>query len=335
MNHELLANIWYFVFALVWSIYISQELFVTGVGMLSLRYNVQDDTFRKINESVGTFWDGIQVWLIVAIGGLFAVFPTAYGLTLQGLYVPFYLLLIAIIFRGTAIELVYKSDDVLWQKAVSKVWGIASFTLILIEGVYLVNLFTGLPIKEQLMTENFLVIFSRAAQFGGVLFVLSALTLGYCWIKMTLGSEFKTTSKVSSLWISGASVFVVALLFLALTNKYNIFETGMFAEKQVLWAMPIGAMLLYVVQFIFMLREKYIAAFVAIIMAISLVIFTGFSAAFPYILPSTIDPSEGLTILKAASSYHTLQIISGVTLVFLPVVIAYQAWKYNKFWRKF
>jgi len=89
MSHELLASIWYFILALVWAIYVSQELFVTGVGMLSLKYRVEEDYFQKINESVATFWDGIQVWLIVAVGGLFATFPTAYGLTLQALYIPF------------------------------------------------------------------------------------------------------------------------------------------------------------------------------------------------------------------------------------------------------
>jgi len=335
MSHEFLANLWYYILALVWAIYISQELFVTGVGMLSLKYDVKDSSFAKINESVGTFWDGIQVWLIVAIGGLFATFPMAYGLTLQALYVPFYLLLMTVIFRGTSIELIYKSDEPKWRKGMSKLWGVMSFLMILIEGVYLVNLFIGLPIRDQLMTEPFFAIFHRATVLGGVLFVLSALSLGYCWIKLTLGKEFKTPSKVSILWISGSTIFVVALLFLSLTNEHTVFETGLFAKYPAMWVMPILAMLLYVAQFFLHFFEKYVGAFIAIILGVSLVIFSGFSASFPYILASTIDPGEGILIIDAAASKHALSIITGVTVAFLPIVIGYQSWKYLKFWRKF
>lgn len=197
------------------------------------------------------------------------------------------------------------------------------------------NIFIGLPIKDGLMTESFLAIFSKASIFGGVLFVLSALSLGYAWIKMTLGKDFKTPSKTSILWISGSSLFAVALLFLALTNKYKLFETGLFADTLGFWAMPILAMLLYIVQFFFHVKEKYTGVFISLILAIILVIFTGFSATFPYILGSTVDPAEGILIVDAASSVHTLKIITGVAIAFLPVVIGYQAWKYIKFWRKF
>lgn len=335
MKHELLANLWYFILALVWIIYLCQELFVTGVGMLSLKYSVKEDAFRKINESVGTFWDGIQVWLIVAIGGLFACFPAAYGLTLQALYIPFYLLLVTIILRGTSIELIYKSDEPDWQKSVSKVWGISSFLLVFIEGIYLLNLFIGLPIEDQLMTKSFLSIFSKATLLGGILLVLSAISMGYCWIKLTLGRDFKTPSKIAILWISGASVFVVALIFLSLTNKYTVFESGLFAEKPLMWIMPISATLFFVLQFVFQLRETYAAAFIATIIGIALVLFTGFSASFPFILGSTIDPEEGLHIVEAAASKKALTTITYVAVCFLPVVIGYQTWKYVKFWRKF
>ncbi|QEN03187.1 hypothetical protein EW093_00200 [Thiospirochaeta perfilievii] len=334
MNHEILANIWYFVLVLVWSIYLSQEMFVTGVGMLSLTFKVDDISFKKINESVGTFWDGIQVWLIVAIGGLFATFPKAYGLTLQALYIPIFLLLFSVIFRGTSIELIYKSDDSKWQKFVSKIWGISSFILIFIEGIYLINLIVGLPIKNQLMTENFLTIFSRASLLMGLLLVLSAISLGYTWIKLTLGRDFKIISKVSILWISGAAVFVVALIFLSLTNEYKLFEVGLFSTNKLLWIMPIASMILYILQFVFHLLEKYVLMFISIVLGLSLVLFSGFTASFPFILPSTISLNDGLLIVDAASSFHTLKIISGVSLVFLPIVIGYQLWKYISFGRR-
>lgn len=335
MSHVFLANLWFFILALVWVIYLSQELFVTGVSMLSLTYDVKDREFQLINESVGTFWDGIQVWLIVAVGGLFATFPTAYGLTLQSLYIPFYLLLITIIFRGTSIELIYKSEDPKWQKVVSKVWGVSSILLVLVIGVYLVNLFVGIPLKDGLMTESFVTIFFRASLVGGLLLILSAISHGYSWIKLTLGKEFPTPSKKSILWVSGAIVFLSAMFYLSLTNEHQLFETGLFAERDILWILPITSMVMFIAQFIFHLTEKYIGSFITLILGVSTLLFTGFTASFPYILPSSIAPNEGLLIIDAASTAHTLGIITKFAFIFLPIVIGYQVWKYVKFGRKF
>ncbi len=335
MNQEFLANLWYYVLALVWAIYVSQELFVTGVGMLSLLQDVNTSAFKKLNESVGTFWDGIQVWLIVAIGGLFATFPTAYGLTLQALYIPFFLLLFAIILRGTSIELIYKSDDKQWRRVVSKIWGVSSFVLILVEGVYLTNIFMGLPLEGGLMTESFLTIFSRASLIGGALFVLSALSLGFLWLKLTLGNEIKILRSQVVLWISGLMLFAIALFFLSMTNEARVFEVGLFVDYKIMWLLPIVAIVMFALQFVFQLLKKYVLAFIATILGIILAIFTGFSASFPYILPSTLDFDEGLLIIDAAASEHALKLITIVALVFVPIVIVYQTWKYVKFWRRF
>ncbi len=319
----------------MWAIYLSQELFVTGVGMLSITYDVKTVEFKKLNESVGTFWDGIQVWVIVAIGGLFATFPLAYALTLQALYIPFFLLLFAIILRGTSIELIYKSDDPKWRKLVSRIWAISSFVLILVEAVYLINIFIGLPIENGLMTETFLVIFTPASLIGGLLFVFAALAAGHLWLKLTLTSEFVEPYKKGVLWISGAIVFAAALLFLAMTNTSKIFETGLYAKYVVIWILPILSLISFTVQFVCTWKKKYALAFVMLILGIILVVFTGFSASFPYILASTINPNEGILITEAAASAYALKLITIVAAVFVPLVIAYQGWKYYKFWRRF
>lgn len=335
MSHELLANIWYFILALVWAVYLSQELFVSGVGMLSISFDVTSKKFKDLNESVGTFWDGIQVWLIVAIGGLFAAFPTAYGLTLQALYVPFFLLLMIIILRGTSIELIYKSESVAWRKAVAKIWAISSFALILVLGVYIFNIFVGLPIENGLLTTNFLVIFNKTAIIGGLFFVIVALSLGSLWLKLTLGQDFASHLKRASKWISGASVFALMLVMLALTNISTLFETGPFTSIDYLWALPIASVVLIVLGFVFTIKSKNKLAFVCSILAVITLIFTGFIASFPYILGSTINVDEGLLIVDAAASKMALTLQFYVACVFVPIVIGYQTWKYIKFWKRF
>jgi cytochrome d ubiquinol oxidase subunit II len=53
---------------------------------------------------------------------------------------------------------------------------------------------------------------------------------------------------------------------------------------------------------------------------------------FPFILPSSIDPQSSLTVWNASSSHVTLFIMLGVTIVFLPIVLAYTAWVYKVLW---
>ena len=57
----------------------------------------------------------------------------------------------------------------------------------------------------------------------------------------------------------------------------------------------------------------------------------GVAGLYPNLLPSSMDPSYSLTIFNSASSPLTLKIMLGVALVFVPIIIIYQAWVYNFF----
>jgi cytochrome d ubiquinol oxidase subunit II len=54
--------------------------------------------------SIAPVWDGNETWLVLGGGGLFAAFPVAYAVLLPALYLPIYLMLIALILRGVAFE---------------------------------------------------------------------------------------------------------------------------------------------------------------------------------------------------------------------------------------
>ena len=53
-----------------------------------------------------------------------------------------------------------------------------------------------------------------------------------------------------------------------------------------------------------------------------------FTAMYPNVLPSTLDPAYSLTIANASSSEYTLGVMTFVTCMGLPVVFVYQAWTY-------
>ena len=56
-----------------------------------------------------------------------------------------------------------------------------------------------------------------------------------------------------------------------------------------------------------------------------------FAGLFPRIMVSSIDPAYSLTIMNAASSTYTLTLMTIVACIFVPIVLAYQAWAYYYF----
>ncbi len=331
--HEILSNLWYYILALVWAVYVSQEMFVTGTGMLSILHDTKTTSFKKMNETVGTHWDGIQVWLIVAIGGLFAVFYEAYALILKNLYVPFFLLLIVIILRGLSIELVFKSSDYVWQKACAKIWAISSLLLILIVGVYLTNLFIGLPITNNNLTTSFLTIFNLIGIIGGLFFTLTAIVLGFCYVSFTTSKEILEEQFAKIKIVSFVSSILLVLLYLGFNHKTNGFIEGLFVDYPILWILPVLSLITNLLSVILFFKKLYHFTFISVVLSVITLIFTGFSLTFPYIVSSTNNVNEGLLIVQASASLYSLKLITIAAAIFVPIVICYQTWKYVKFWR--
>jgi len=69
-------------------------------------------------------------------------------------------------------------------------------------------------------------------------------------------------------------------------------------------------------------------AFAAGAVTIVFAVLTLWLALFPYVMPSSTDDAYSLTISNASSTPMTLQIMSWAALIFLPLVLAYQAWTY-------
>ncbi|MFD0776908.1 cytochrome d ubiquinol oxidase subunit II, partial [Streptomonospora algeriensis] len=69
-------------------------------------------------------------------------------------------------------------------------------------------------------------------------------------------------------------------------------------------------------------------SFAATMAAIGGATVTLFGSLYPAVLPSTTDPAFDLTVGNASSAPYALTVISWVAVVFLPIVVGYQAWSY-------
>ena len=75
-------------------------------------------------------------------------------------------------------------------------------------------------------------------------------------------------------------------------------------------------------------------AFTATTTAIALSIITIFVDLYPRVMISSTNPAFSLTVHNSASTPYSLKVMTVVALVFLPIVLAYQAWTYYVFRRR-
>ena len=100
-----LSEIWFLLIAVLFIGFLFLEGFDFGVGM-STKFLAKNDLEKRVLiNSIGPFWDANEVWLITAGGAMFAAFPHWYATLFSGYYLPFVVLLLALIARGVAFEL--------------------------------------------------------------------------------------------------------------------------------------------------------------------------------------------------------------------------------------
>jgi cytochrome d ubiquinol oxidase subunit II len=98
-----LSMIWAVLIAVAVFLYVTLDGFDLGVGIL---FPFAKDARERdqMQAAIAPVWDGNETWLVLGGGGLLAAFPKAYAALLPALYLPIFLMLLALIFRGVAFE---------------------------------------------------------------------------------------------------------------------------------------------------------------------------------------------------------------------------------------
>src|SRR3954466_8753445 len=111
-----LPGLWFLIIAVLWTGFFVLEGFDFGVGMLHAVVSRSYTDRRVAINSIGPFWDGNEVWLVVAGAGMFAAFPAWYATWLSPCYLAVLLMLVALIARGVTFEFRGKVDSGRWRR---------------------------------------------------------------------------------------------------------------------------------------------------------------------------------------------------------------------------
>ncbi|HWR03158.1 MAG TPA: cytochrome d ubiquinol oxidase subunit II [Humidesulfovibrio sp.] len=326
----MLETIWFLLWGVLWAVYFVLDGFDLGMGTLMPFLAKDEFDKRSIYNAGGPFWDGNEVWLLSAGGVTFAAFPLAYATMFSGLYSALMLLLFALILRGVSYEFRSKVDSISWRSLWDACHSVGSFLPALLLGVAFANLFHGLPLTEDHVNQaGLLDLLNPYGLLGGVLFVAMFAMHGALWLSIRATGDLKTraVSTACKLW---PVVLVLVLAFLAYTYVHTQLF-GNYMKNPHLFLILIAAVAGLVASRLYLGAGSLWKAWGGSAVFIACVALFGVVGLFPAILISTLNPAWSLTIHNASSSALTLKIMLGVALVFVPVVIGYQAWALKTF----
>ena len=321
-------TLWFLIIAFLWTGFFVLEGFDFGVGMLHKVVGRTDIEQRVAINSIGPFWDGNEVWLIVGAAAIFAAFPSWYATWFSAMYLPLVLLLLALIARGVSFEFRGRMDATRWRQTWSWSLTIGSTLCPLLLGVALGNLLAGFPVDS---SEEFTGSVADSVTGYGVLvgFTLTALCLLHGATFLALRTEGEVRRRAHRVAVFALVPAVVLLLgFAAWTPSVSD------APALRGFVPPVLAVLAVVAAALLLRAHREGWAFTATALGIALTVVTLFANLYPNVLVSSTSAADTLTVTGTASGPYALKVMTVVAVVLVPVVLIYQGWSYVVFRRR-
>lgn len=317
--------VWFLLIAVLFTGFFFLEGFDYGVGILLPFVGRNDQERRIVINTIGPHWDGNEVWLLTAGGAIFAAFPNWYATLFSGFYLALFLILVGLIVRGVAFEFRSKDENPLWRKLWDTSIFVGSLLPALLWGVAFANIVRGVPINENMtFTGNLLTLLNPYSLLGGVV-TLTLFTL-HGALFLSLKTDGVVLERVQGvlklLWLP---LVVIVLLFVGL----SYFETDLFVGFNFVQGVGLlGAVVALLGAGWGIFNAKYGRAFIGTGVTIIGTVAFLFGGLFPRVMPSSLGAEFDLTIYNASSSPYTLQVMTVVALIFVPLVLLYQGWTY-------
>jgi cytochrome bd ubiquinol oxidase subunit II len=319
-----LHTLWFVILAILWVGFFVLEGFDFGVGALHALLGRTDTERRVAINTIGPWWDGNEVWLIVAGAGTFAAFPAWYATMFSALYLALLLVLVALMARGVAFEFRGKGDDPRWRTVWTWSLTLGSLLIPLLIGVGLGDLLNGLPIdSKHNFTGSFFNLLTPYGLWTGVTLLGLCLLHGATFLKLRTTGELRERARAAARplgWVATALVLGFVAWTLTLNSATDV---------------PGPVQVLAVIAVVFAARlassDHDGWAFTASAVAVAASVGSIFIDLYPRVMVSSTDAAYNLTVNNAASGHYALVVMSIVTVLFLPLVLLYQGWSFYVF----
>src|SRR6266550_2377115 len=358
LDYETLRVIWWLLMGIVLIGFAIMDGFDLGAGAFVRVLAHDDDERRVLIDTFEPYWEGNQVWLILGGGAVFAAWPYLYAASFSGFYFAILLVLLALIVRPVSLNFRNKSDDARWRATWDGLLTFAGVVPALLFGVAIGNLFLGVPLRYddtmRISYEGGLIGLLRPfALLAGLVSLTMILMHAATYIVLNADNVIaqRAQSALNLLAPLYALLYIAAGAWLAygvtgfridgqmmtggpsnpLLKQVSIGGSWLINGPRGRWACLAAAIAIVAALATPVLarRGAHLTAFVTSSLAIAGTILSAGFALFPFLMPSNLDPRSSLTVWDASSSHSTLELMLIVTVVLLPIVLAYTGWVFR------
>ncbi len=355
IDYGTLREIWWLLLGVLLIGFAVSDGYDLGIGAI-LRLIAHDDVERRMAlEAIEPHWEGHQVWLVVGGGAMFAAWPALYAGAFSAFYFAMLLVLAALILRPVGFAFRNKLPQAHWRNAWDWALTIAGVVPALVFGVAFGNLFLGMPFHfdaslRMVIEGSFFALFHPFALLVGVVSLSMLVMHGACFAAMKIEAPVGTRARriariaavVTLLAFAGCGFWLLAINGHALRGVIDHAGASDPLIKQVIlvrggwlanlarhpWTMAAPILAGIALFGVALIRNRRIA-FVASMLAVACIVLTAGFGLFPFLLPSSTNPSHGLTVWDASSTQRTLGNMLLATSVLLPIVLAYSTWAFR------
>ncbi|WP_284255182.1 cytochrome d ubiquinol oxidase subunit II [Brucella sp. bbatCR03] len=364
LDYQTLRIIWWVLLGVLLIGFAAMDGFDLGVGTL-LPFVARTDVERRVViNTIGPVWEGNQVWLILGGGAIFAAWPPLYAVSFSGFYLAMFVILFALILRPVGFKFRSKRDGETWRNSWDWALFIGGFVPALIFGVAVGNVLQGVPFRLngdlQIFYEgSFFGLLNPFALLCGILSVTMLTMHGAAWLVLKTDGVIQARARaygsvaalltvilyivagaISWLWVSGYRITSAVVMdgpSNPLQKTVELDHGAWFANYAnypiLLIAPALGILGALAVLATLRGGRELVPLLFGKLSIFGIISSVGVSM-FPFILPSSIDPQSSLTVWDSSSSHQTLFIMLVVTVVFIPIIVAYTAWVYKVLWGK-
>jgi cytochrome d ubiquinol oxidase subunit II len=358
MDYETLRLIWWILVAVLLVGYAIMDGFDLGVATL-LPFVAKTDVERRVLiNSIGPTWDGNQVWLILGAGAVFAAWPIVYAAAFSGMYAALLLVLFALFMRPVGFDYRSKVENTTWRTIWDYALFVGGFVPALVIGVAFGNFLQGVPFHfddsmRSFYTGTLWQLLNPFALLAGLVSVAMLTMHGASFLLIKTEGVVQQRALTASKYSAIAAIVLFAAAGIWITfgiegfrvvsgvdpngpsnplHKEVVMATGAWLDNfrayPLLWAVPLlgfaGAGI------VLMLKDKRPGlSFIASAVSVAGIAATAGLALFPFVLPSSTNPSQSLLMWDATSSQETLWLMFIAALIFVPIILAYTSWVFH------
>jgi cytochrome bd ubiquinol oxidase subunit II len=323
-----LPTLWSIIIAVFWTGFFVLEGFDFGVGVLHRLVGRSDVERRVAINTIGPYWDGNEVWLVVGAAAIFAAFPSWYATWFSAAYLALLLLIAALIMRGVSFEFRGKVDSDRWRRTWSGTLTIGSALAPFLIGVALGDLLAGLPVgSDQEFTGSFWSLLTPYGLWTGVTLLMLCLLHGATFLGLKTTAQVRDRAHLIArrlAWVAAAVVVAYVGWTFVLSDNRGVLAV-------VLLALAVVAVIVAAVT---VGRGRDGRAFATTSVAIAATVAGFFASLYPNVLVSSTDSAYNLTVGNTAAGSYALTVMTVVAAIFFPLVLAYQIWGYVVFRRR-